>query len=181
MVHTSSPLVAPPRNWWRPAGRDEKLWIGIAGIWSVSMFVMMVIIWPAIGGQQNQIHSYRVDPADFNSYTTAFIEEHQTGELEGVPVVSPPPDTDIFLEASQFQWRPVLELQQGETYRILISSTDVQHGFSLQPDNINFQVLPDFITGLEITPQESGEYTIVCNEFCGLGHHLMVGRIIVVD
>jgi cytochrome c oxidase subunit II len=181
MAYTSSPLAAPPRNWWEPAGREEKLWIGIAAVWAISMFVMMVFIWPAIGSQQNFIQSYRVDPADFSTYTAGFIEEHQTGEIEGVPVVSPPPGSDVFLQASQFQWTPVLELQRGETYRILISSIDVQHGFSVQPGNINFQVIPDFITGLEMTPEETGEYTVVCNEFCGLGHHLMVGRIIVVD
>jgi cytochrome c oxidase subunit II len=177
---TSSPLAPPPRDWWRPAGRDEKLWITIAAIWAVSMFVMMVIIWPAIGQQQNQIQSYRVDPQVFRALTNDFIAEHQTGELHGIPVVSPPPG-DVYLEASQFQWRPVLELQRGETYRFLISAFDVQHGFSLQPDNVNFQVIPELITGLEMTPNEAGEYTIVCNEFCGLGHHVMVGRIIVVD
>jgi cytochrome c oxidase subunit II len=181
MAYTSSPLAAPPRNWWEPAGREEKLWIGIAAVWAVSMFVMMVFIWPAIGSQQNFIQSYRVEPGDFSAYTAGFIEEHQTDEIEGVPVVSPPPGSDVFLQASQFQWTPVLELQRGETYRILISSIDVQHGFSVQPGNVNFQVLPEFITGLEMTPEETGEYTIVCNEFCGLGHHLMVGRIIVVD
>lgn len=181
MAHTSSPLTAPPRNWWEPAGRDEKLWIGIAAIWAVSMFIMMVIIWPAIGSQQNFVQSYRVDPSDFGEYTAGFIDEYQTDEIEGVPVVSPPPGEDIYLQASQFQWRPILELEQGETYRILISSTDVQHGFSVQPGNVNFQVLPEFITGLEITPEEAGEYTILCNEFCGLGHHLMVGQIIVVE
>lgn len=181
MANTSSPLAAPPRNWWLPAGRVEKLWIGIAAAWLFGMFVMMVIIWPAIGGQQNFVDSSRVDPADFGAYTAAFIEENQTGELEGIPVVSPPPGNDVYLQASQFQWRPILELQRGETYRILISSTDVQHGFSVQPGNVNFQVIPEFITGLEMTPEETGEYTIICNEFCGLGHHLMVGRIIVVD
>lgn len=181
MSHSSSPLVAPPQNWWRPAGRDEKLWIGIAAIWMVSMFAMMVIIWPAIGSQQNYIDSGRVDPSEFGTLTSEFIEEHQTGEIEGVPVVSPPPGSDVYLQGMRFQWRPILELQQGETYQLLISSTDVQHGFSVQPGNVNFQVIPEFITGIEITPEEPGEYTILCNEFCGLGHHLMVGRIIVVE
>jgi cytochrome c oxidase subunit 2 len=32
-----------------------------------------------------------------------------------------------------------------------------------------------------MTPHEEGEYTILCNEFCGLGHHVMVGRIIVTE
>jgi cytochrome c oxidase subunit 2 len=34
---------------------------------------------------------------------------------------------------------------------------------------------------LTISPDKSGEYTIVCNEFCGLGHHTMIGKIFVVD
>jgi cytochrome c oxidase subunit 2 len=30
-----------------------------------------------------------------------------------------------------------------------------------------------------VVPTEPGEFHIVCNEFCGVGHHLMVGKIIV--
>jgi heme/copper-type cytochrome/quinol oxidase subunit 2 len=28
---------------------------------------------------------------------------------------------------------------------------------------------------------EAGDYRIICNEFCGIGHHTMVGRVIVLD
>ena len=34
---------------------------------------------------------------------------------------------------------------------------------------------------ITVTPTMSGEYTIVCNEFCGIGHHQMTGKIVVVD
>ena len=51
--------------------------------------------------------------------------------------------------------------------------------FNLQPMNINFQVVPGYDYGLEVVPTEVGEFQIVCNEFCGVGHHLMVGKIIV--
>ena len=27
------------------------------------------------------------------------------------------------------------------------------------------------------TPTEAGDYRIVCNEFCGVGHHIMVGKV----
>ena len=30
-------------------------------------------------------------------------------------------------------------------------------------------------------PNESGVFSVVCNEFCGIGHHQMVGRIYVTD
>jgi heme/copper-type cytochrome/quinol oxidase subunit 2 len=32
-----------------------------------------------------------------------------------------------------------------------------------------------------VTPTASGDFRIICNEFCGIGHHTMVGRVIVVD
>jgi heme/copper-type cytochrome/quinol oxidase subunit 2 len=32
-----------------------------------------------------------------------------------------------------------------------------------------------------VTPTEAGDFRIVCNEFCGVGHHVMVGRVEVID
>jgi cytochrome c oxidase subunit 2 len=34
---------------------------------------------------------------------------------------------------------------------------------------------------ITMTPTETGEFGIVCNEFCGIGHHTMTGKIRVVD
>jgi cytochrome c oxidase subunit 2 len=32
-----------------------------------------------------------------------------------------------------------------------------------------------------LTPTESGEFWIICNEFCGFGHHTMTGKIYVTE
>ena len=29
---------------------------------------------------------------------------------------------------------------------------------------------------MTVTPNQSGTYSVVCNEYCGIGHHTMVGR-----
>ncbi|MCC6179244.1 MAG: cytochrome c oxidase subunit II [Chloroflexi bacterium] len=178
-----STFVKPKGVWWRRLGRDEKLWVGLAVIWGLSMFAMISFIWPLIGRQQNSIQSYRVTPADFSARVAEFTAANQVGNLGGIPVVAPPPNSDVFLEAMTFTWRPILQLKRGERYRLLMSSRDVQHGFSLVmvPHSINFQVLPGYITGIELMPEQVGEFPIVCNEFCGLGHHMMIGRIIVTD
>jgi cytochrome c oxidase subunit 2 len=78
-------------------------------------------------------------------------------------------------------WWPMLELEKGASYRLHVSSIDLQHGFSLQPVNINIQVHPGYEHVLKLTPNQVGEYGIICNEYCGLGHHTMTGRIYVVD
>ena len=77
------------------------------------------------------------------------------------------------------RWPAVHLLDAQWYYRLHISSTDLQHGFSLQPLNMNFQVLPGYDHVLMITPTSTGVFPIVCNEFCGIGHHTMTGRIIV--
>ena len=58
---------------------------------------------------------------------------------------------------------------------------DWQHGFSLQPTNINLQIVPGYEMVLEVTPDTSGEFGVVCNEYCGIGHHTMVGKIYVTE
>jgi len=176
--HTA--LQPPPRVWWKPLGRTERIWVSVALVWAIFMFVMMWA-WPAFGEQNTPIESYRIAPEDFRQAVEAFIQEYQVGEENGVPVVEPPPGGEVYLQAMAYQFRPILRLKRGETYRIYLSSTDVQHGFSLQPVNLNFQVLPGYVYVINLTPEKSGEYSLVCNEYCGVGHHVMTGKIIVVD
>ena len=56
---------------------------------------------------------------------------------------------------------------------------DYNHGLSLQPININIQMVPGFEHVITVTPNQAGEYSVVCNEYCGIGHHQMVSRLYV--
>ena len=173
-------LSSPERIWWKPLGKTEKVWVTLAVLWALFLFVMM-IVWGAAGAQDVPATFYRVSPAEFVAQTDAFVQKYQTGTLNGVPVVTPPPGGDAYLLARRFSWSPVLELRKGLTYRIHVSTADVQHGLSITIENssLNFQVLPDYDYVITLTPQEAGEFNLICNEFCGLGHHLMKGKIVV--
>jgi cytochrome c oxidase subunit 2 len=107
------------------------------------------------------------------------VAEYQVGEEAGIPIVRPPAGSDVYMLGRLWQWYPILELEQGQSYRLHISSMDWNHGFSLQPININLQIVPGYEMVLTVTPDSSGEFTVVCNEFCGIGHHLMLGKIYV--
>ena len=41
------------------------------------------------------------------------------------------------------------------------------------------QIVPGYETVITITPDKTGEFSVVCNEYCGIGHHNMVGKIYV--
>jgi cytochrome c oxidase subunit 2 len=175
--------ISPPesRIWWNDrVSRAELIWIAIAFLWGVIMFFMMVF-WHLEGRQNVSNEVYRIDPQVFQERAEAFAETLQIGEDSGVPVVKPAPGGDAYMIARLWEWWPILELQKNQTYRLHLSSLDWQHGFSLQPVNINLQVHPGLEHVVTLTPTESGEFSVVCNEFCGVGHHTMVGRIRVVD
>jgi cytochrome c oxidase subunit 2 len=101
------------------------------------------------------------------------------GEEGGIPVVRPPPGSDIFLIARLWQWWPIFELEKDKDYRLHVMSMDWQHGLSIQPVNLNLQIHPNYEMVITVTPDVAGDYGIVCNEFCGIGHHTMVGKIYV--
>lgn len=175
--------LTPPASkiWWNePVGRGELVWIVIAFLWGLVMFFMMVY-WHVEGRQNLSNEVYRIDPAAFEAKTEAFVEQFTIREEADFPVASAPAGSDIYMLSRLWEWWPILELKKGETYRLHLSSLDWQHGFSLQPVNINIQVHPGLEHVVTLTPTEAGEFSVVCNEFCGLGHHQMVGRIHVTE
>ncbi len=175
--------IAPPerRDWWNePIHGLEIGWIVIAFLWGLFMFFFM-IAWHFIGDQNLSTETYRIQPAAYVEKVEAFTDEYTVGEEEGVPVVRPPAGEDAYILGRLWEWWPILELKKGQSYRIHLSSADWQHGFSLQPTNINIQVHPGYEHVITLTPTETGDFGIVCNEYCGIGHHMMTGRIRVTD
>jgi cytochrome c oxidase subunit 2 len=177
-VHTG--LDPVPGVWWKPAHKSEKIWVSIAFIWCIVLFAMMPL-WHWKGGQNPSGIRTRVEPKAFYARTVRFAQQYKVGDDRGLPIVAPPAGSDVYLVGLTFQWYPILQLTQGTEYTLHLSALDVNHGFSLYPLNVNFAVVPGFDYALRVTPTASGDFRIICNEFCGIGHHTMVGRVIVVD
>jgi len=175
----------PPekRLWWNePLHRIEILWITIAFLWGVAMFSIMVY-WHFVGSQNLSNEAYRVDPQAYAKKAEVMTEKYKVRDegQTGIPVVHPPAGSDVYLVARLWEWWPILELEKDKSYRLHLSSMDWLHGFSLQPVNINIQVHPNYEMVLTVKPDRAGTYSIVCNEFCGIGHHTMLGRLYVVE
>jgi len=154
----SSFLPPSERIWWNtPIGKQEIVWIGIALVWCLIMFLMMPY-WHIYGKQNLSNEAYQTTPAHYQVKVDEMVAKYKVGDEVGIPI---------------------LELEKGQSYRLHLSSMDWNHGFSLQPVNINLQIVPGYEMVLTITPDTAGEFTVVCNEYCGIGHHLMLGKIYV--
>jgi len=174
--------ILPPaeRLWWKhPLDRVEGAWIAIAFAWCMILFFMMVF-WHIYGNQNLSTETYKTRPDQFLEKTQAMVDQHTVRmDAQQTPVVAPPPGSDVYLIARLWSFWPIIEFEKDQTYRLHLTSMDYNHGFSLQPTNINIQMVPGYEHVITVTPNQSGVFSVVCNEFCGIGHHLMVGRIYV--
>lgn len=64
---------------------------------------------------------------------------------------------------------------------MIATTKDVVHGFEIAGTNVNMMLEPGYISEYVTTFNKPGEYTLLCNEYCGAGHHMMTSKIEVVE
>jgi cytochrome c oxidase subunit 2 len=69
--------------------------------------------------------------------------------------------------------KPEIEVPAGRPVTFRLSSVDVIHGFQIVGTNANTMVIPGYVSEFTTVFEKPGEYLIVCNEYCGLSHHVM--------
>ena len=74
-------------------------------------------------------------------------------------------------------------MRAHEPVEFIATSRDVNHGFGIYKGTkfvAQVQVVPDRDQRLVHTFTETGRYTVLCLEFCGVNHHGMVASFEVV-
>lgn len=80
-----------------------------------------------------------------------------------------------------FTWLPAqLTVPAATPVTFHISSIDVIHGFQIVRSNGQSMAIPGYVSQFTTRFEEPGEYLIVCNEYCGVGHHTMAAKLSVV-
>jgi cytochrome c oxidase subunit 2 len=84
----------------------------------------------------------------------------------------------------QFSWKMSDDsFVVGEPIRFRVTSKDVTHGFGLYDTKMQLiaqtQAMPDYTNTVSITFDKPGIYKILCLEYCGTGHHVMIKEIVV--
>lgn len=86
----------------------------------------------------------------------------------------------IPVKAAKFAFTPSeIRVRKGEPVVFVLTADDFPHGFNL-PD---FKVRTDFFPGksvdLNFTADKSGRFHLLCDNFCGEGHDMMSGWMVV--
>ena len=88
----------------------------------------------------------------------------------------------IEISAKKFQFTPSeITHKKGEPVILRMTSTDRVHGFMSNPFKIDTDIPPDKTTDVAITPETAGNFTIICDHYCGTGHSNMKMKVTVVQ
>jgi len=148
----------------------EKFWMAIA----VAMLgaFLSALLYGFVGhATQPPSHIETIDPATVTS-SSAFSQPGVWERADG--------GFDVVMVAEMFRFRPqTLRVRAGSPVRFRVASPDVLHGLQIVGTNVNTTVAPGYVSEFTVTFPNPGEYLVLCNEFCGLSHHLMQGKLIV--
>jgi cytochrome c oxidase subunit II len=86
----------------------------------------------------------------------------------------------VVMVGMMFTYNPnEIHVPAGKPVTFRLTSVDVTHGFQIVGTNGNTMIVPGYVSQFTTTFDQPGEYLIVCNEYCGTGHHLMSAKLIV--
>ncbi|MEO6392010.1 MAG: DUF5777 family beta-barrel protein [Pyrinomonadaceae bacterium] len=98
----------------------------------------------------------------------------------GQTAATTPEPVEIKVTAKQFAFEPkVITVEQGQRVRLTVTSTDVNHGFSLREYDIDESVAGGASKTIEFTAARVGRFHFHCSIECGDGHEAMMGTLVV--
>lgn len=148
----------------------ERIWMWAAAA-LIAVFLAAMFLTVGLQALQPPSHIETVDPTALSSYPE-FASPGVNIHPDGRVVVS--------VVAQLFSFSPdpiVVPAKRPVTFRI--TSADVMHGFQVVGTNANAMVIPGYVSQFTVAFEKPGEYLIACDEYCGLSHHTMVGKLIV--
>ena len=156
------------------AARIERRWA------TLSIIIVGVLVGMAgfVGIHQATMPQGYVETADPKTLHLSgeFIESNLGSALE--------PDGSVTVRAigQQYSFTPQCILAPSDTpITIRATSADVVHGLFIQGTNFNTMLVPGYVSVLRVRFDKPAELVMPCQEFCGIGHQGMWGKVKVVD
>jgi cytochrome c oxidase subunit II len=85
---------------------------------------------------------------------------------------------EAYYVAKVFEFDPAqLAIPLGSKVTFYVTSADVVHGFFIPGTDINMMVIPGWVNEETHTFTRTGEYLLLCHEYCGIGHQNMFAKI----
>src|SRR5699024_8548254 len=144
----------------------EKVWL-LFGSASLLVFLIVVGISAFYMGNQPPSCAVTLDPEK--------VDECAPFDEPGLKQIGDN-EYQLTIVASAFNYDvgtddKIVQVPKDATVHFVVTTKDVIHGFELAGTNVNMMVEPGYVSTLSNTFKKAGKFTLLCNEYCGTGHH----------
>jgi cytochrome c oxidase subunit 2 len=150
----------------------EKIWLIVGGA-TLALFLLVLGIGAFAMGQH--------PPSDTETIDPQYVRETAPFDQPGLKQIGEN-EYELVMVAQAFAFQPAdIQIPAGAKVHFIVTSADVIHGLEIANTNVNMMVTPGYVSRMTYTFNDPGEYLMLCNEYCGVGHHLMGTRIEVAE
>jgi cytochrome c oxidase subunit 2 len=155
------------------AARVERRWASIATV----IVVLLTVVATFAGIYHATMPQPQVETIDPKTLHLGgeFVETNLGSAAEA--------DGSVTVRAvgQEYSFTPSCILVPADTpIRLRATSPDVVHGLLIEGTNVNTMLVPGYVSELPLRFDRPGEHLMPCQEFCGVGHEGMWGRVRVV-
>jgi cytochrome c oxidase subunit 2 len=88
----------------------------------------------------------------------------------------------IEITAKKFEFTPnEITIKKGEPVILRLTTADRVHGFMSKPLKVDTDIAAGKTTDIPVTPDTAGDFTVICDHYCGTGHGNMKMKVTVVE
>jgi cytochrome c oxidase subunit 2 len=150
--------------------RQERFWLA-AGLAMLVLFAAVITTSAVVDGFVPPSRIQSIDPTKV-AQTPPFDHPGLRKIADGA--------YEAYYVARVFSFSPAeIRVPAGSRVTFYVTSTDVEHGFSIPETGVNTMVTPGWVSSVSHTFKQRGTFLLVCNEYCGAGHHLMAAKVTV--
>lgn len=150
--------------------RTERIWL-TAGIVTLVIFLGIIGAAALTEGIVPENHVQTIDPtkvAETPPFDNPGVHKLPNGAYE----------VDMIGRIFSFTPNKIV-LPVGANATFYATSPDVVHGFFIAGTDINMMLVPGWVSTATHVFNKPGSYLLMCNEYCGAGHHFMSATIVV--
>jgi cytochrome c oxidase subunit 2 len=150
--------------------RFERIWVA-SGVAMLAFFLAVIATGAVVDGFVPPSRVQTIDPTK--------VAQTPPFDHPGLRKVGPNA-YEAYYVAQIFQFTPrTLTIPAGAHVTFYVTSSDVEHGFSIPETGVNTMVTPGWVSSVSHTFNTAGTYLLICNEYCGAGHQLMASKVVV--
>ncbi len=152
--------------------RYEKIWIYVSSI--VTAVMVGLLGFYAVA---NNIHP----PSNVETIDSASLHLSEDFAEDNLGVVeNSDGSVTVTMVAARYGFYPRrVEVPANTPVKFRLASFDVLHGVHAPGTNMATMVVPGYVSEVNTRFPAPGEYPLLCNEYCGLGHDQMWSRLVV--